>query len=225
MHDGPTAMYINGEWVAEGENGTTTLTAPFDGRELAVIPVGGRRDVERAVQAAHNARRTGLPLDRRLTILEAVAASIAARSEDFARAIALECAKPIKTARAEVLRAIDTIKFSVAAARTLGSESVPLDATAPGAGKTTFTKRVPVGVVAAIAPFNFPLNLVVHKVAPALAVGCPVVLKPATQTPLSALLLAEVFHEAGLPAGWLNVVCGSGAEVGGRSPRIPMSRT
>ncbi len=215
MHDGPTAMYINGEWVAEGENGTTTLTAPFDGRELAVIPVGGRRDVERAVQAAHNARRTGLRLDRRLTILEAVAASIAARSEDFARAIALECAKPIKTARAEVLRAIDTIKFSVAAARTLGSENVPLDATAAGAGKVTFTKRVPVGVVAAIAPFNFPLNLVVHKVAPALAVGCPVVLKPATQTPLSALLLAEVFHEAGLPAGWLNVVCGSGAEVGG----------
>ncbi|WP_281690359.1 aldehyde dehydrogenase family protein [Pseudonocardia thermophila] len=213
-YDGPTAMYIDGEWVARGENGTAPLTAPFDGRTLAVVPVGGSTDVDRAVRAAGAALRSGLPLHRRLEVLEAAAVAIGARREEFARTIALECAKPIRTARVEVGRAVDTIRFSVAAARTLGVESVPLDATAGGAGRTTFTKRVPIGVVGAIAPFNFPLNLVVHKVAPALALGCPVVLKPATQTPLSSLLLAQVFHAAGLPAGWLNVVCGSGSQVG-----------
>ncbi|WP_028656178.1 aldehyde dehydrogenase family protein [Nocardioides sp. J54] len=213
-YNGPAAMYIDGTWHPSGQHGTTPLTAPFDGSAIAEVPAGGRDDVERAVAAAGRARVTDFPLHQRLAVLEEMAAAITARSEDFARAIAIESAKPIRTARGEVARAVDTIKFSIAAARTVGVESVPLAATASGAGKTTFSLRVPVGVVGAIAPFNFPLNLVVHKVAPALAVGCPVVLKPATQTPLSSMLLAEVLHKVGLPAGWLNVVTGSGAEVG-----------
>jgi acyl-CoA reductase-like NAD-dependent aldehyde dehydrogenase len=129
--------------------------------------------------------------------------------------IATEAAKPIKTARVEAQRAISTFTFAAAAARTLTGEMVPMDASAAGEGKLAFTLRVPVGVVGAISPFNFPLNLVAHKLAPAIAAGCPVVLKPASQTPLSALTLARILlDECGLPAGHLNVVTGSGGTVG-----------
>src|ERR671917_418599 len=118
-------------------------------------------------------------------------------------------------ARVEAQRAVDTFRFSAAEARTFAGEVVPLDASAPGVGKLGLTLRVPVGVVGAISPFNFPLNLVAHKVAPAIAAGCPLVLKPASQTPLSALALAALLlDECGLPAGWLNVVTGSGGDVG-----------
>ena len=121
--------------------------------------------------------------------------------------ISAEAAKPIKTARVEAARAVDTFSFSAAVARTLGGELMPLDASSAGEGKVGWVKRVPIGVVAGISPFNFPLNLVCHKVAPAIAAGCPVVLKPASATPLSALKLAELLiDECGLPPGWLNVV-------------------
>ena len=115
----------------------------------------------------------------------------------------------------EAGRAVDTFRFSAVEARSLTGEMVPVDASVPGTGKLAFTLRVPVGVVGAISPFNFPLNLVSHKVAPAIAAGCPVVLKPASQTPLSALALAlMLLDECGLPPGWLNVVTGSGRAVG-----------
>ncbi len=128
-------------------------------------------------------------------------------AERFARSIASEAAKPITTARVEAARAVDTLRFSAAVARTFAGEMVPLDASSAGEGKLGFVLRVPIGVVAAISPFNFPLNLVVHKVAPAIAAGCPVVLKPASATPLTALMLADLLvDEAGLPPGWLNVV-------------------
>ena len=123
-------------------------------------------------------------------------------SEDFARTIAAEAAKPHQDRPGRGRRAVDTFRFSAAEARTLAGEMVPLDASAPGVGKLGFTLRVPIGVVGAISPFNFPLNLVAHKVAPAIAAGCPVVLKPASQTPLSALALADLLlDECGLPAG------------------------
>src|SRR5205823_2098524 len=114
----------------------------------------------------------------------------------------------------EASRAMSTYTMAAVEARKLAGEVVPMDASQAGEGKLAFTLRVPVGIVGAISPFNFPLNLVAHKIAPALAAGCAVVLKPASQTPLSALLLAELDHEAGLPAGWLNVVVGPSSELG-----------
>ena len=140
---------------------------------------------------------------------------LAERREEFARIIAAEAAKPIKTARVEAERAVGTFQFAAAEARKLAGEMVPLDAAAPGEGKLGFTLRVPIGVVGAISPFNFPLNLVAHKVAPAIAAGCPVVLKPASQTPFSSISLAWLLiDECGLPAEQLHVVTGGGGTVG-----------
>ena len=148
-------------------------------------------------------------------MLDAAARLLTERREDFARIIAAEAAKPIKTARVEAERAVGTFLFAAAEARKLVGEMVPLDAGPPGEGKLGFTLRVPIGVVGAIAPFNFPLNLVVHKVAPAIAAGCPVVLKPASQTPFSSIALAELLiDECGLPADQLHVVTGGGGTVG-----------
>jgi acyl-CoA reductase-like NAD-dependent aldehyde dehydrogenase len=117
----------------------------------------------------------------------------------------------MKAAHVEAARAVSTYTMASVEARTLAGDAVPMDASQAGAGKLALTLRVPIGIVGAISPFNFPFNLVAHKVAPALAAGCAVVLKPASQTPLSALLLAELETEAGLPPGWLNVVCGPAA--------------
>jgi acyl-CoA reductase-like NAD-dependent aldehyde dehydrogenase len=174
-----------------------------------------RRHVDRAVAAAKARLAEPLPAHERAAILDRAAILLAERQEDFARTIAQEAAKPIRTARIEAGRAVDTFRFSAVEARSLTGEMVPIDASVPGTGKLAFTLRVPVGVVGAISPFNFPLNLVSHKLAPAIAAGCPVVLKPASQTPLSALALAGMLlDECGLPAGWLNVVTGSGRAVG-----------
>ena len=158
---------------------------------------------------------TTLPPWRRAEILDAAAARLKERVEEFARIIAEEAAKPIRTARVEAERAVGTFVFAAVEARKLAGEMVPLDAAAPGEGKLGFTLRVPIGVVGAISPFNFPLNLVAHKVAPAIAAGCPVVLKPASQTPFSAITLAQMLlQECGLPLGHLNVVTGGGSTVG-----------
>src|SRR5918997_638854 len=189
------------------------VTSPYDGAEVGRVPACGAAEVDRAVAAAR-ARLAGaadgsapFPAHERAAVLDRAAVLLAERGEQFARAIAAEAAKPLKTARIEAQRAVDTFRFSAAEARTLAGEVVPLDASAPGVGKLGLTLRVPVGVVGAISPFNFPLNLVAHKVAPAIAAGCPVVLKPASQTPLSAVALAELLlDECGLPAGRLTDV-------------------
>jgi acyl-CoA reductase-like NAD-dependent aldehyde dehydrogenase len=136
------------------------------------------------------------------------------RHEEAARLISDEAGKPLKAARVEAARAMSTYTFAAVEARKLAGEMVPMDAAQAGEGKLAFTLRRPIGVVGAISPFNFPLNLVAHKIAPALAAGCAVVLKPASQTPLSALLLAELEEEAGLPPGWLNVLVGPASEIG-----------
>ena len=120
----------------------------------------------------------------------------------------------MKAARVEAARAVSTYTMAAVEARKLAGDAIPMDASPAGVGKLALTLRVPIGIVGAISPFNFPLNLVAHKIAPALAAGCAVVLKPASQTPLSALLLAELETEAGLPPGWLNVVCGPAGEIG-----------
>jgi acyl-CoA reductase-like NAD-dependent aldehyde dehydrogenase len=155
-----------------------------------------------------------LPAHERAAILERVAAALRERNEELARLMCAEAGKPIRAARGEAARAVETYVAAADAARTLTGETVPMDASPSGEGKIAFTLRVPVGIVGAISPFNFPLNLVAHKLAPALAAGCPVVLKPAPATPLTALLLAEVTASAGLPDGWLSVVCGPAEEIG-----------
>jgi acyl-CoA reductase-like NAD-dependent aldehyde dehydrogenase len=191
------------------------VRSPYDGSEVGRVPSCGADHVDRAVAAATAALAEPLPAHRRAAVLDTAAALLAERVDDFARTIAAEAAKPLKTARIEAGRAVDTFRFSAAEARTLAGDVVPVEASAPGEGKLAFTLRVPIGVVGAISPFNFPLNLVSHKVAPAIAAGCPVVLKPASQTPLSALALAHLLlDECGLPPGWLNVVTGSGGAVG-----------
>jgi acyl-CoA reductase-like NAD-dependent aldehyde dehydrogenase len=155
-----------------------------------------------------------LPAHKRAEILVRVAGALGRRHDEVARLISDEAGKPLKAARVEAQRAMSTYTFAAVEARKLAGEMVPMDAAQAGEGKLAFTLRRPVGVVGAISPFNFPLNLVAHKLAPALAAGCAVVLKPASQTPLSALLLAELADEAGLPPGWVNVLVGPAAEIG-----------
>ncbi len=192
------------------------VTSPFDGSEIGRVPLSTADDVDRAVATAKQALRAGpLPRWKRAEILDTAARLLGEREEEFARTIAAEAAKPIRTARAEAQRAVGTFQFAAAEARTFAGEVVPLDAIAAGEGKVGFAMRVPIGVVGAISPFNFPLNLVAHKLAPAIAAGCPVVLKPASQTPLSAVALAALLvDECGLPAEYLHVVTGGGGTVG-----------
>ena len=195
---------------------TITVRSPFDGSVIGEVPSCTADDVHRAVARAKAVLAAGaLPLWRRAQILDSAAQRLTERREEFAETIAREAAKPIKTARAEAERAVGTFQFSAAEARKLAGEMVPLDAIPAGEGKLGFTLRVPIGVVGAIAPFNFPLNLVAHKVAPAIAAGCPVVLKPASQTPFSSILLAQMLvDDYGLPAEWLQVVTGGGGTIG-----------
>lgn len=206
-----TPMLIDGEAVETDE--VAVVRSPFDGSELGRVPVGSEAHIDRAVAAALARHRAGaLPAHQRAEILDRAAVAIDSRSEELARSISAEAAKPISAARVETQRCVDTFRFSAGVARSLTGEMVPMDASSAGLGKIGFTLRLPVGVVGAISPFNFPLNLVAHKVAPAIASGCPVVLKPASATPLTALLLARLLeHDAGLPPGWLNVVTCPGA--------------
>ncbi|MGH9279973.1 MAG: aldehyde dehydrogenase family protein [Acidimicrobiales bacterium] len=195
---------------------TIAVFSPYDGSEVGRVPKHEVADVDRAVKTAAAAHARGpLPPWRRAEILDQAARLLTERQDQFARTIAAEAAKPLKTARIEAARAASTFTFAAVAARTLAGDVVPVDTAAVGEGKLAFTLRVPVGVVGAISPFNFPLNLVAHKVAPAIAAGCPVVLKPASQTPLSAIALAGLLHdECGLPADQLQVVTGPGGTVG-----------
>ncbi len=207
---------IDGREVTTGTS--MEILAPYDGAPVGEVPRCDPTHVETAVAAAVRAMREDpLPAWRRAEILDRAAEVIAEPDtfEDLARTIAVESAKPITTARAEVSRCISTFRFSAATCRTLAGEVLPLDAAQAGEGRLGFTLRVPVGVVAAITPFNFPLNLVAHKLAPAIAAGCAVVLKPAHQTPFSGIKLAELLIDrCGLPAGWLHTVTGAGREVG-----------
>jgi len=199
-------MVIGAERVDAPE--ADEVRSPYDGRVLGTVPVGTTEHLDAAIAAAKATLAAGpLPTHERAAILDRLAAALADRHEEFAQSISAEAAKPIAVARVEASRAVDTARFSAAVARTMTSEALTLDASSAGEGKTGFIRKVPIGVVGAISPFNFPLNLVCHKVAPAIAAGCPVVLKPASSTPLTAILLAEVLlDECGLPPGWLNVV-------------------
>ena len=216
-------LLVGGEWY---ETGTTIdVTSPYDGSVVGRVAFGGGDDARRAIDAAEAAMRSPLPAHRRAAILDRVAELLRERRDEFTRTIAMEAGKPITTAGIEVDRAVQTITFSALEARRLTGETVPMDAHPAGEGKLGVILRTPIGIVAAISPFNFPLNLVCHKVGPGFAAGCAVVLKPAGATPLSALLLAQAFADAGQPAGWLNVIVGKSSEIGdviADDPRVKM---
>jgi len=205
-------LLIGGEWVETGE--WQEVRSPYSGDVVGRVPTAGADETKRAIDAAEAAMREPLPAHKRAEILVRVAGELGKRHDEVARLISDEAGKPMKAARVEAKRAMSTFTFAAVEARKLAGDMVPMDASQAGEGKLAFTLRRPLGVVGAISPFNFPLNLVAHKIAPALAAGCAVVLKPAGQTPLSALLLAELETEAGLPPGWLNVVVGRSSEIG-----------
>ena len=205
-------LLIGGEWVETGD--WLEVRSPYSGEVVGRVAKAGADETKRAIDAAEQAMREPLPAHKRAEILVRVVGALARRHDEIARQISDEAGKPMKAARVEAKRAMSTYTFAAVEARKLAGEMVPMDAAQAGEGKLAFTLRQPIGIVGAISPFNFPLNLVAHKLAPALAAGCAVVLKPASQTPLSALLLAELEEEAGLPPGWLSVVAGPSAQIG-----------
>jgi len=199
-------LFINGQWLEEGA--TSEIKSPFDAATVGVVTLAGPRQIEAAIEASVRAFEITrkLPVFKRQEVLRAVSGKIQQKREQFARIIALEAGKPVKTARAEVDRAVFTFSVAAEEAARIGGEYLPLDLQEFTTGRWGMVRRYPVGPIAAITPFNFPVNLVAHKLAPAMAAGCTVVLKPAPQTPLTAFMLAEVIHEAGWPAGALNVI-------------------
>jgi len=202
-----------GEWIETGEWGE--VKSPYDGTVIGRVAEGDAALVDRAVKAAHEAFGTAdFPQYERAALLDRAAALVRERRDDLALAIAAEAGKPLKTATVEAERCVDTLTFSATEARKLTGGTVPMAASSAGVGKLGVMLRVPYGVVGAISPFNFPLNLVAHKLGPAIAAGNAIVLKPAGQTPVSALKLAAILVEAGLPDGWLSVIPGPGSKVG-----------
>jgi acyl-CoA reductase-like NAD-dependent aldehyde dehydrogenase len=207
------ALLAAGEWIETGKWGE--VESPYDGSVVGRVALADASLVDRCAIAARAAFESGdFPQHERAAVLDRAAELVDERIEDLALTIAAEAGKPLKTATAEAGRCVDTLTFSAVEARKLSGGTVPMEASTPGTGKLGITMRVPYGVVGAISPFNFPLNLVAHKLGPAIAAGNAVVLKPAGQTPISALKLARILLEAGLPEGWLSIVPGPGSEVG-----------
>jgi acyl-CoA reductase-like NAD-dependent aldehyde dehydrogenase len=199
---------------------------PYDNSVVGTVPEAEEANVRAAIARATAAESgmADLTANRRAAILSKTAEIIDGEAISIARTMAQESGKPLKFARGEVSRAVETFTFAAEAARSLHGETIPLDAAKGGVGKIGYYVRVPVGVIAAITPFNFPLNLVAHKVAPAIAAGNPIVLKPNPATPLTALHLGDILREAGLPEGGFEIVVG-GADVGNwlvTDPRVKM---
>ena len=207
-------LLIDGQWVGGGS--ALDVKNKYNGQTIGTLPTARREDVDAAIAAAERAEdaMADMPAYKRAEILFRTATLIRERANDFAKTIAAEAGKALKYARAEVDRAISTFTLASEESKRLHGETIPLDAVPAGEGYFGFWTRRPVGVIAAISPFNFPLNLVAHKVAPAIASGNTIVLKPATTTPLTAVKLCQVLMEAGLPAGAINLVIGSGGTVG-----------
>jgi acyl-CoA reductase-like NAD-dependent aldehyde dehydrogenase len=207
-------MFVAGKWIDKGQK--IDVTNPFDGSVVDTVPKADAADVDAALAGAVE----GAKIMRAMTgfdrgkILRKAAALMAERLDDLGRTISLEEGKILAEGTFEASRAMETIEVSAEEARRLGGEVLPLDGAPGGGGKLGFTLRVPCGVVAAITPFNFPLNLVCHKVGPALAAGNAVVLKPASDTPLSALRMVEILLEAGLPPLAIHCLTGSGKTLG-----------
>ena len=209
-------MYVAGQWIDKSQK--IEVRNSYDGSVIDTVPRAESADIERALQSAERGARAMATLTsyERWKILRRAADLMAARVEELGTLISKEEGKIVAEGRAEVLRAVDTITESAEEAKRVHGETVALDAASHGGGKFGVTIRVPCGIVVAISPFNFPLNLVCHKVGPALAGGNAVIVKPATDTPLSALRLTEILLEAGLPPEGINTLTGSGGEIGDR---------
>ena len=207
-------LLIDGQWVGGGS--TLEVKNKYNGEIVGTLPSARKEDLDAAIDAAERAKNVmaDMPSYKRAEILLRTAALIRERADDLAKTIAAEAGKALKYARIEVDRAINTFTTAAEESKRLHGETIPLDAVPSGEGYFGFWIRRPVGVIAAISPFNFPINLVAHKLAPAIASGNTIVLKPASSTPLTAVKLCEIIQEAGLPAGALNLVVGSGSTVG-----------
>src|SRR6267378_7989931 len=205
---------VDGRWIEEGD--LLEVKAPYDGAVVGRVYQGRRQHAEAAIAASVKAFGTTrrLPAFERQRVLRRVAEGIAQRKEEFSRTLCQEAGKPIKAARSEVERAIFTFTVAAEESTRIYGEYLPLDWQEFTAGRWGIVKRFPLGPIAGITPFNFPLNLVAHKVAPAIAAGCPLVLKPAPQTPFTAMLLAEAVQQAGWPDGGLNVLPLSNEDAG-----------
>lgn len=206
--------FINGEWIETGK--TLNVENKFNGEVFANVPVADEDLTKQAIDYAEEAFKTfrKCPSHQRAKILERTAELILERGEEIAEIICLEAGKAWKFSMNEVQRSAETFKFAAEEAKRLHGETIPVDASMFGENRIGYYIKEPVGVIGAITPFNFPLNLVAHKVAPAIASGNTVVLKPASSTPLSSIILAEIMEEAGLPKGVLNVTIGGGSTVG-----------
>ncbi|MBU8920112.1 aldehyde dehydrogenase family protein [Bacillus sp. FJAT-29953] len=207
-------LFINGADVVAAEY--APLYSPYSGELIAEIAMADEKLTKDAIKSAQVGFQviSKMPSYQRAAILENVVKLLEERLDQAAEVISKESAKPISFARGEVSRTIETYKFAAEEAKRIHGETLPFDASPGGVGRIGYTLRKPIGVIGAITPFNFPMNLVAHKVGPAIASGNSIVLKPASQTPLSARYIAELFKEAGLPDGVLNVVTGSGSVVG-----------
>src|SRR5919205_658657 len=203
---GELAPLIGGQTIRTSDK--LAVRSQYDGETVAVVHRAGPNEIEAAIAAAARAFETTrkLPSWRRAEILERISSAVTERKEELARTIALEAGKPIKTARIEADRAAFTFKVAAEEAKRIYGEIVPLDWIPGTEGRVAHVRRVPLGPIVGITPFNFPLNLVVHKVAPALAAGDPIVIRPASQTPISAIKLTEIVLEAGWPEGGIAVV-------------------
>jgi len=215
---------IGGEWNTSGK--TYRLNSPYSGEGLAEIAVADNAQIEEALAeaAAASEKLRDMPRFQVSECLAKFAAGISGRKDEFARTIALEAAKPIRVARGEVERGIQTFIWAAEEAKRFAGEVVPVDTQAPGRGKTAWTIKVPRGVIFGISPFNFPLNLVAHKVAPALACGNAIIVKPSPRTPLTAILLGEVFLESGFPKSALQILQMDVADIDGvlKDDRVAM---
>lgn len=207
-------LLIDGEWVESEQY--ADLFSPYSEEKIAEIPQASEDQVNAAIDAAYENREVmaSLTAYERAEILEKLVELLKENRMKAAQIISSESAKPLKFSLGEVDRTIETYKFAAEEAKRLHGEMIPMDAAKTGANRLAYTLREPIGVVAAITPFNFPLNLVAHKVGPAIAAGNTIVLKPASQTPLASYFIAELLEEAGMPKGALNVVTGSGRLVG-----------
>src|SRR5499426_4462248 len=207
-------IFLAGNWVDNSKK--LEVKNPFDNSVIDTVPKADAADLEKTLAFAERGAKVMAKLSsyERWKILRKAADLMAARNEELGQTISKEEGKVITEGRGEASRAVETIMGSAEEAKRIHGETVPLDADPTGSKKLGFTLRIPCGVVAAISPFNFPLNLVCHKVGPALAAGNSVIIKPATDTPLSALKLTEILLEAGFPAEGVQCLTGSGAEIG-----------
>ena len=205
-------LLIGGEWVDRDRS--ITVVDPEDGRHIEDVAVATLDDVDRAVEIASVTWRHPLSAAARYEILDAVADRLADEVETSARLIATEGIKTITEARVEARRAAETVRLSAEESKRVHGRTLVLDQWPSGDGRFGLDTRSPLGVIVGLTPFNDPLNLVAHKVGPALATGNAIIIKPDSKTPLSALWLAELFVDAGLPPGWLQVLPGFGGEIG-----------